>query len=127
MARIRAKNTKPELAVRRLVHAMGYRFRLHARNLPGSPDIVFPARRKVLFVHGCFWHSHEGCPRAFVPKSSAKFWRRKLTNNKTRDARNLEALHAEGWDARVVWECELADPKLAAGLKRFLGRHRKRR
>jgi len=109
MARIRATDTKPELTVRRLLHSLGYRFRLHRRDLPGSPDLAFPGRRKIVFVHGCFWHQHRGCRLAYRPKSNTKFWAEKFAANLLRDRRAMRQLRASGWDPLVVWECELAD------------------
>lgn len=121
MARVRAKDTAPELAVRRLVHGMGYRYRLHRRNLPGTPDLVFIGRRKVIFVHGCFWHRHLGCAAARVPKTRTEFWQAKLQGNSERDARNIGALHTKGWDVMIVWECELKDMVLLmARIRSFL-------
>lgn len=96
------------MAVRRLAHAMGYRFRLHRRDLPGSPDLVFPSRRKVIFVHGCFWHGH-GCGRAHVSKTHPEYWARKIERNQARDAANLGALRELDWDTLVLWECETKD------------------
>ena len=109
MARIRSHDTKPELQVRRLVHAMGFRYRLHDRKLPGTPDLVFRGRRKVVFVHGCFWHRHPNpaCKLARLPKSRLDFWEPKLQGNRTRDLRDQQALSACGWAFLVVWECEL--------------------
>lgn len=111
MSRVRGKDTSPELTVRRLVHALGYRFRLHRRDLPGSPDLVFPSRRKVIFVHGCFWHRHPdpGCKLARMPKSRQEFWEPKLEGNRARDLRNEAALRGLGWDVLTIWECELRD------------------
>lgn len=108
MALIRATDTKPELVVRRLIHAWGFRFRLHDKKLPGHPDIVLRSLRKVIFVHGCFWHQHEGCGR--TPKTRLDFWLPKLNGNKMRDKQQLSILNAAGWDVLVVWECETADP-----------------
>lgn len=110
MRRIRGRDTKPELIVRRLVFAMGYRYRLQGRGLPGRPDLVFRNRRRVLFVHGCFWHRHPGtCKRARLPKSRLDFWRPKLEANRRRD-RSVEArLRAQGWRVLVIWECQLAN------------------
>ena len=116
------KNTKPEIMVRRILHAMGYRFRVHRRDLPGTPDITFPSRRKVIQVHGCFWHQHPGCRKASPPATRVEFWASKFTKNKERDRRTLMQLIALGWSVMVVWECELKD---AADLRRrmsdFLG------
>ncbi len=109
MALVRGKNTKPELRVRRALHAAGVRFRLHVAKLPGKPDIVLPSRRIAIFVHGCFWHRHSApsCKRARLPKSRADFWVPKLEANRCRDMRNEAALRDLGWDVRVIWECEL--------------------
>lgn len=123
MGRIRHKNTKPELVVRRTVHRLGFRFRLHRKDLPGNPDLVFPSRRKVLFVHGCFWHRHPdpACPLARWPKSKLGFWRPKLEANRIRDVRNQQALERCGWRFLVVWECQLRDKeRLENELRRFL-------
>lgn len=109
MARIRSKNTGPEMTVRKLVFAAGYRYRLHVRKLPGSPDLVFPSRKKIIFVHGCFWHRHDNCASSRIPKSRADFWSEKLNGNKARDERNHEALLQLGWQILVVWECELGN------------------
>lgn len=121
MSRIHGKNTKPELVVRRLAHALGYRFRLHRRDLPGSPDLVFPGRKKVVFVHGCFWHRHPGCRRATTPKTRMEFWLAKFARNVERDVRKEMELIAAGWEVLVIWECETRDPDvLAATLRAFL-------
>lgn len=106
MALIRARNTKPELRVRRALHAAGLRYRLHDRRLPGVPDLVFPARRIALFVHGCFWHQHPGCAAARMPKSRLDFWQPKLVGNVSRDASKRAQLEALGWTVKVIWECE---------------------
>ncbi len=122
MARIRGRDTKPEVAVRRLAHRLGYRFRLHRRDLPGTPDLVFPARSKIVFVHGCFWHRHPGCRFTYEPKSNVEFWRKKFTANKQRDARVKGELKQMGWDVLTIWECEATDDEaMATVLKRFLG------
>lgn len=105
MSRIRGKDTKPEMRIRRLVHSLGYRFRLHRRDLPGTPDLVFPGRRKVIFVHGCFWHQHD-CPRGSCPSSNRRFWKAKLRKNVERDNENISSLTAAGWSVLVIWECE---------------------
>lgn len=109
MSRVRHKDTKPEMIVRRLVHGMGYRYRLHGRDLPGKPDMVFRSRRAVIFVHGCFWHRHPNCGLARLPKSRTDFWVQKLEANRQRDLRNQERLLELGWRVLVVWECELRD------------------
>lgn len=121
MAGIKGKNTKPEMVVRKLVHRMGYRFRLHRKDLPGSPDLVFPRLRRVIFVHGCFWHQHPGCRLAYTPKSNTQFWHDKLTANTSRDAMAVMALDALGWKVLIVWECEISNlPALAQRLNSFL-------
>lgn len=109
MAKIRSKDTVPEMIVRKLVHGLGYRYRLHRRGMPGTPDLVFPSRRKVIFVHGCFWHRHSDptCKRARLPKSRQDFWGPKLTANAERDIRSLQALEALGWKTLTLWECEI--------------------
>ena len=108
MGLVRSKGTKPEMAVRRLVHSLGYRYRLHGAKLPGRPDLVFKSRRKVIFVHGCFWHRHgEGCTLTRLPKSRLDFWRTKLEGNRLHHLEKQEALHALGWDFLIFWECEL--------------------
>lgn len=122
MAGIRGRDTKPEFAVRRMAHRLGYRYRLHRRDLPGSPDLVFPARRKVIFVHGCFWHRHPGCRFAYNPKSNTAFWQAKFDRNVGRDAAAQEKLAGLGWDALTIWECETANAEhLRNTLQRFLG------
>jgi DNA mismatch endonuclease (patch repair protein) len=122
MARIRGKDTTPELTVRRMLHAMGYRFRLHRRGLPGTPDLVFPGRRKIIFVHGCFWHAHQGCPYAVRPKTRPEFWERKLEKNVLRDKIAESQLILMGWEVLAVWECWLREPSLAADrMRNFLG------
>lgn len=108
MASIRSKNTKPEMRVRQLVHSMGYRYRLHQSTLPGRPDLVFPGRRKVIFVNGCFWHWH-GCRFSHVPASNIEYWLPKLERTKARDAEHLTTLRKDGWKCLIVWECELGD------------------
>ena len=122
MSAIRGRDTRPEHIVRSLAHGMGFRFRLYGRDLPGKPDLVFPGRRKVILVHGCFWHVHD-CPYGRVkPATNAAFWADKRAGNVARDERNLEALEAAGWDVLVIWECETRDREsLARRLKSFLG------
>ncbi|MDH4571115.1 very short patch repair endonuclease [Salinicola acroporae] len=111
MSRVRGKDTKPEMRLRRMVHAMGFRYRLHAKYLPGKPDLVFPSRRAVVFMHGCFWHRHEGCKLARMPKSRVSFWREKLEANRQRDRRNQLRLQEMGWRVLIVWECQLSTPE----------------
>lgn len=121
MARIRGKDTKPEVAVRRLLHAMGYRFRLHRRDLPGTPDIVLPGRRKAILVHGCFWRGH-GCRLGKPAASRVEYWAPKIAANRARDRRKAAALRPAGWSLAVVWECRLRDPAaLRRRLAAFLG------
>lgn len=108
MQSVKAKDTGPEWAVRRMLFAKGYRYRLHCRKLPGKPDIVMPGRRKAIFVHGCFWHGH-GCTKGRLPKSKHDYWGTKIAENQARDARNIAALRELGWDTMVVWQCELSD------------------
>ncbi len=121
MSRIRAKDTRPEMRVRRLLHGLGYRYRLHAPDLPGRPDLVFRPQRKAIFVHGCFWHRHQGCLRSQVPKTRRDFWLAKLDGNVRRDRRNQAALRDQGWGVLVVWECETKDLDQVAGrVREFL-------
>lgn len=125
MALVKGKNTGPEMVVRRIVHGLGYRYRLHRRDLPGKPDIVLPRLRKAIEVRGCFWHQHPNpaCWRSRLPKSRPEFWLPKLRRNVERDQENLEALAAAGWEVLVVWECETATArhrKLAERLASFL-------
>lgn len=123
MARVQSKNSKPELLVRSLLHKLGFRFRLHDKELPGCPDLVFPARRKVIFVHGCYWHRHEGCSRCRLPKTRLDFWKPKLEANRARDLKNQAALEGLGWKWLVVWECQVSNarlPLLSETLTHFL-------
>jgi DNA mismatch endonuclease (patch repair protein) len=125
MRRIRSKGMLPELAVRSLVHRMGFRFRLHRKDLPGKPDLVFVSRRKVVFVHGCFWHAHD-CRVAHTPKSNAAYWGPKLERNRARDTRNIKALRTAGWKSLVIWECETRELKsVARRIRVFLGKKRR--
>ena len=109
MSAIKSKNTKPEIKVRKILHSMGYRFRLHRKDLPGSPDIVLPKYKTVIFVHGCFWHRHENCKYASTPKTRQEFWEAKFRENINRDKLNQENLSSKGWKIIVVWECEIND------------------
>jgi len=123
MQAIGGKDTKPEHAVRSLIHRIGYRYRLHVRKLPGSPDLVFPSRRKVIFVHGCFWHRHHCRKGQSTPKTRARFWKEKLESNKDRDAKHRRMLRRLGWSVLTVWECQTAPKKtdrLAQRICRFL-------
>ena len=121
MSRVKSKNTRPELLVRRLVYNMGFRYRLHRADLPGHPDLVFFKKRQIVFVHGCFWHRHKGCKLASSPKTRTEFWRNKFISNLTRDERVHSELVALGWKVLVVWECETRNPlDLAVKLREFL-------
>nr|WP_280518875.1 very short patch repair endonuclease [Shinella curvata] len=124
MSRIRSTDTAPEMVIRKLVHSMSYRYRLHAKDLPGKPDLVFRGRRKVIFVNGCFWHSHddERCRLSKLPKSRIDYWQPKLARTKERDRKNEELLMARGWDILVLWECQIKRGSgLAKLLSEFLG------
>lgn len=122
MRRIASKDTSPELTVRRLVHSLGYRYRLHRHDLPGRPDMVFASRRKVILVHGCFWHQHEECGGARTPKSNKSYWVKKLRRNRQRDIENRIKLSAAGWKSLVIWECYVGQTaELRCLLKGFLG------
>ena len=121
MSRVRGKNTKPELTVRRLVFGLGYRYRLHRKDLPGKPDLVFPGRKAVILVHGCFWHLHD-CGKYNIPKTKADFWQAKLSRNVERDAEVLNLLRQRGWRVLTLWECELKDiAGLSMRIVDFLG------
>jgi DNA mismatch endonuclease (patch repair protein) len=121
MSRVRSRNSRPEMLVRKLVFALGYRYRLHQKNLPGCPDLVFRPRRKVIFVHGCFWHRHARCALARMPKSRLSFWKPKLEGNKQRDKRNNRTLARQGWKALTIWECQLSDmARIGLRIRRFL-------
>lgn len=108
MQSVKSKNTGPEMALRRMLHAKGYRYRLHRKDLPGRPDIVFASKRKAIFVHGCFWHGHQ-CSKGKLPKSKLNYWRPKIEQNKVRDARNVANLEVAGWQVLEVWQCEIVD------------------
>lgn len=143
MSKIRGKNTEPELVVRRIAHKLGLRFRLHRRDLPGRPDLVFPRYRLALFVHGCFWHRHAGCRYAYTPKSRTSFWTEKFATNVARDERNEGLLQELGWRILVIWECETWDednvrltlkkllrcdkPDLGCDNQRFSSKHMEKR
>lgn len=123
MELIRGKNTKPELLVRKIARSLGHRFRLHAADLPGKPDLVFPKLKKIIFVHGCYWHRHprQSCPLARLPKSKLHFWIPKLMENRERDLRNIAKLRRQDWGVCVVWECQLKNTSsLARRIERFL-------
>jgi len=125
MRAVKSKDTKPERLVRSLLHQRGYRYRLHRADLPGRPDLAFPARKKVVFVNGCYWHGHDCRRGARQPKANAEYWREKISRNRERDAANMDALNRLGWSAIVVWECELRAPDIAIErLLAFLGHPR---
>ena len=120
MSRVRTMNTTPEIRVRRALHAAGLRFRLHRKDLPGTPDIVLPRFKLCVFVHGCFWHGHHNCPKAHLPETRKEFWRKKISENKIRDRKIRRTLEKGGWNVAVVWECETkTDGKLIATLERI--------
>jgi DNA mismatch endonuclease (patch repair protein) len=124
MARVRSRDSSAEMKVRRLLHSLGYRYRLHDKRLPGKPDLSFPGRRKAIFVHGCFWHRHPdpACKLARMPKSRLEYWAPKLEANRLRDARNLLSLSSQGWQPEIVWECELRTiDRVRERLAAFLG------
>jgi len=124
MSRVSGKNTLPELKLRSILHKMGFRFRLHNKNLPGSPDIVLKKYRTVIFVHGCFWHRHEGCKKSTTPKANAEFWASKFSQNVERDKKNCEILKKAAWNVVVVWECELDNiAKTCKRIESFLRVH----
>ena len=121
MSHVKSKGMKPEMQVRRLLHGLGYRYRLHRADMPGRPDLVFPSRRKVVFVNGCFWHKHSGCPRVRIPVTNRDYWLPKLERNRARDERNIALLQEDGWEVMTVWECQLRDlPATTEGLVAFL-------
>lgn len=120
MRRIRSHDTKPEVAVRKIVHALGFRFRLHRRDLPGSPDLVLPKYRAIIFVHGCFWHQHPGCREGRLPSSNRDYWIGKLGRNVKRDRASLRMLRKLGWNVLIVWECEVGRDVAARRLRGFL-------
>lgn len=119
MARVRSRNTAPELAVRKVLRELGIGYRLHVGSLPGTPDIACRGRRKAIFVNGCFWHQHPGCRRATIPKTNFAFWESKLSRNRIRDSETRSRLTALGWETLVVWQCEIGDPHLRGMLTHF--------
>ena len=127
MQAVKSRDTGPEMVVRRLLHSLGYRYRLHRKDVPGKPDVAFLSRRKAIFVHGCFWHGH-GCPKGRLPKSRLDYWEPKLNGNKERDKRQEEELRSMGWGVLVIWQCETANLEvLAQRLSGFLGGRAARR
>lgn len=123
MRAVKSRDTKPEMMVRRMVHAMGYRYRLHRKDLPGKPDLVFPSRRKVIFVHGCFWHGHDCKRGARTPKTNRDYWQAKIQRNMVRDAQRRSELSQSGWAVLTIWECEIKESEiLSDNIRLFLGR-----
>jgi DNA mismatch endonuclease (patch repair protein) len=120
MSQIKGKDTRPEMLVRKFLFSNGIRYRLHDKKLPGKPDLVFPKYKKVVFIHGCFWHSHEGCKYFVVPKTRTEWWLNKLNRNKTKDAESINALKSQGWEIITVWECELKPGKREQTLKSLI-------
>lgn len=121
MSSVRSKNTGPEMIVRKLVHSLGYRYRLHRRDLPGTPDLVFSSRHKLIYVNGCFWHLHRNCQKVRIPKNRLEYWGPKLEGNRARDQRNYREARRLGWDVLIIWECELADvDRLERTIRGFL-------
>jgi DNA mismatch endonuclease, patch repair protein len=110
MSQVRGQDTTPEIKVRSMTHRLGYRFRLHRKDLPGNPDLVFPSRKKVIFVHGCFWHGHNCSRGGRIPKTNTEYWSEKLSKNIERDRKNQEALRSLGWEILIIWECDLKAP-----------------
>ncbi len=122
MAQVKSKGMKPEMRVRRLIHRLGYRYRLHRADLPGNPDLVFAPRQKIIFVHGCFWHRHKDCKRVRIPATNRDYWLAKLKRNQVRDSQNIALLEEAGWSVFIVWECQLQDiSALTERLVTFLG------
>jgi DNA mismatch endonuclease (patch repair protein) len=120
MSRIKSKDTKPEMLVRKFLHANGFRYRLHDKKLPGKPDIVLPKYKTVIFVHGCFWHGHDGCKYYVVPKTRTEWWLNKIDTNKANDIKAFKALKKEGWKIIEVWECDLKPARLETSLNKLL-------
>jgi DNA mismatch endonuclease (patch repair protein) len=121
MSRIKGVNTKPELIVRSLLHRLGYRFRLHRKDLSGKPDIVLPRHKKVIFVHGCFWHGHKGCKRSSIPSSNTEFWETKITKNVERDKAKTRELRRQGWKVLILWQCQIKDAdNVVKKIKKFI-------
>lgn len=121
MSKIRAKNTQPELTVRQIAHKLGFRFRLHKTDLPGKPDITFPKLKKIILVHGCYWHRHSGCKKSYIPKSNIDFWQKKFFTNMVRDQETVKKLESAGWEVLIIWECETKNlENLSTTIKSFL-------
>lgn len=123
MSTVKGRDTRPEKAVRKIAHALGFRFRLHRRDLPGTPDLVFPNRKAVIFVHGCFWHQHPECRRATTPATRPEFWQSKLARNVARDQEAIASLNEHGWRVLIIWQCETRSPVfIQNAIEQFLGR-----
>lgn len=120
MSRIKGKDTRPEMRVRRYLHGHGFRYSLHSKRLPGKPDLVLRKYNSVIFIHGCFWHGHPGCPEFRPPKSNEEFWKEKVRRNKERDAAEIGTLEALGWNVIIVWECELKKARFEASMERLV-------
>ncbi len=121
MSQVRGQDTTPEIKVRSMIHRLGYRFRLHRKDLPGNPDLVFPSRKKIIFVHGCFWHGHNCSRGGRIPKANTDYWSNKLRRNIERDRRSQEALRSLGWEILIIWECDLKNPnKVISSVNRYL-------
>ncbi len=121
MRAVKSRDTKPEMLARRTIHGMGYRYRLHRKDLPGKPDLVFPSRRMAIFIHGCFWHGHDCARGARMPKSNRRYWEKKIGRNRERDSQSRNALNQDGWHVLTVWECQMKDQEaLRARLRQFL-------
>lgn len=120
MSRIKGKDTKPEMLVRKFLHANGYRYRLHVKDLPGKPDIVLPKYKTVIFVHGCFWHGHEGCKYFVVPKTRTEWWLNKINTNKANDKKAVQTLKKQGWHIITLWECQLKPAKMESTLRKLI-------
>jgi DNA mismatch endonuclease Vsr len=120
MSQIKGKNTKPEMIVRRFLHAQGFRYRLHDQRLPGKPDLVLPKYKTAIFIHGCYWHKHEGCRYFVVPKTRTEWWMNKINRNVINDLKAADALKRSGWNIYIIWECELKKGKIEQTLKRLL-------
>ena len=120
MRAVRGKDTKSELMIRRYLHKSGYRYRLYAADLPGRPDLVFPGRRKIIFVHGCFWHAHANCAKAKIPQTNRDFWEAKIGRNTDRDRKVLEELEGRGWKVMIIWECQVKNEKTRSDIRHFL-------
>lgn len=120
MSRIKSKDSRPEILVRRFLHALGYRFRLHKKNLDGKPDIVLKKHNTIVFIHGCFWHGHKGCKNFVIPKTRTQWWLNKINRNREKDQESVKALRRNGWNIIIIWECELKKDKRDTTLKKLI-------